>query len=167
MAVVLTLRLLRHGATDWSDAGRYTGLVDVSLNADGRAQADALKVAGFDYDTVLTSDLRRCVETAARAGVDTTREPALREFDFGEMAGLTWADLDPDTQTRLLDYNGFVAPGGESVSAFGARVEGLVDGLRTGFHLLVTHGGVIHHLLRREGIARHIGPGEWTDLILR
>jgi 2,3-bisphosphoglycerate-dependent phosphoglycerate mutase len=164
--VGLTLRLLRHGRTEWSDTGRYTGHADVGLTASGRKELAAVELPPTDYASVVASDLRRCQETAELIGVAAVSSRELREFDFGRMEGATWDDLDSTTQAALLAYDDFVAPGGESVEAFGTRVDSFVAGLADGHHLLITHGGVIHHLLRREGVARHIAPGEWIDLEL-
>ena len=161
----LTLRLVRHGETDWSAQRRYTGRTDVELNAAGRAQAERLRViVADDVDAVWCSDLQRCVETARLMGVDAVVTAALREFDFGTLEGKRWADLDEPTQRGLLDFDGFVAPGGESVDDFGCRIDAFVDGLAPGCHLVITHGGVIRHLLRRAGADVDVRPGTWRDL---
>ena len=87
-----------------------------------------------------------------------------RAFDFGDLEGLRWDDLDNATRAGLLDFDGFVAPGGESVADFGARIDAFVDGLGPGHHLLITHGGVIRHLLRRAGSDSMVEPGSWRDI---
>jgi len=165
--VGLTLRLVRHGETDWSAQRRYTGRTDLALNAAGRTQAAGLAaIAGDPYDSVWCSDLARCVETARLMGVMASRTPALREFDFGELEGKQWDELDDAAQQALLAFDGFAAPGGDSVADFGARVDEFVDGLGDGHHLLVTHGGVIRHLLRRVAGDADVRPGTWRDLEL-
>ncbi len=161
----MRLRLVRHGETDWSAERRYTGHTDVPLNADGVAQADALRaIADGPYDSIWCSDLSRCVETARLMGVDATPTSALREFDFGDLEGKRWDDLDEVTQQGLLDFDGFVAPGGESVAEFGARIDAFVAQLGPGHHLLVTHGGVIRALVRRSGADRDVRPGTFSDV---
>jgi len=163
--VVKLLRLVRHGETEWAAAGRYTGHTDIDLNANGEAQAAALAgIADHDYASRWTSDLARCVETARRMGVDATQTAELREFDFGRIEGLRWDELDAGTQQRLIEFDGFEAPGGERVADFGARIDAFVEGLGPGHHLLVTHGGVIRHLLRRTGTDVSVEPGTWRDL---
>ncbi len=61
------LVLLRHGETVWNKGGRLTGWADIDLSEKGVAQArDAgrlLKEAGFTFDIVFTSVLRRAVRT--------------------------------------------------------------------------------------------------------
>lgn len=164
----MRLRLVRHGETDWSAERRYTGHTDVPLNAAGVAQAEALcTIAAGRYDSIWCSDLTRCVETAHLMGVDAQLTPQLREFDFGEIEGKRWDDLDEAVQRGLLDFDGFVAPGGESVVAFGERIDGFLAGLGPGHHLLVTHGGVVRHLLRRADTDREVRPASWRDLEIR
>lgn len=160
----LILRLLRHGRTAWTDEGRYCGHRDIALNEAGRRSAMTLALEMREIDLVQTSDLRRCVETSSLAGLDAAPTSALREFDFGEIEGATWDDLEPATQNGLLAFDDFVAPGGESVADFAARIDAHIDTLPDGHHLLVTHGGVIRHLLRREGRDGRVAPGTWIDL---
>ena len=163
----MILRLVRHGETDWSAERRYTGRTDVRLNDVGRRQAAALSgIATGPYESVWCSDLRRCVDTARLMGAEATPTAELREFDFGEIEGRQWADLDAATQQGLLDFDGFVAPGGESVAAFGLRIDRFVDGLADGHHLLIVHGGVVRHLLRRIGADADVRPGTWRDVEL-
>ena len=164
----MRLRLVRHGETDWSAQRRYTGHTDVPLNPSGVVQAEALRsIADEPYDSVWCSDLTRCVETARLMGVDAVCTPALREFDFGDIEGKRWDDLDEATQRGLLAFDGFVAPGGESVVDFAGRVDAFVTDLGAGHHLLVVHGGVVRHLLRRAGADADVRPGSWRDVELR
>ncbi|MEO0493132.1 MAG: histidine phosphatase family protein [Actinomycetota bacterium] len=159
---------MRHGETDWSAQRRYTGRTDLDLNAEGRRQATALAViAAEPYASVWCSDLIRCVETARLMGVDATPTADLREFDFGELEGKRWDELDEATQEGLLDFDGFAAPGGETVPEFGARIDAFVDRLSAGRHLVIGHGGVIRHLLRRTGTDADVRPGTWRDVELR
>lgn len=94
--------LIRHGATDWNHQGRRQGRRDIPLNEDGRAQmhrcGDAL--AGLKVDAILTSPLARATESAAilaeHFGISADRirrEPGLIERDFGDIDGMTQAEL--------------------------------------------------------------------------
>lgn len=159
------LRLVRHGETEWSAEGRYTGHRDIGLSPAGVAQAEALAaIASTTYTSHWTSDLRRCTETARLMGVEAQATPDLREFDFGLVEGKRWDDLDDATKRSLVDFDGFVAPGGERVVDFAARVDAFVDRLGDGHHLLITHGGVIRYLLRRTGADARIAAGTWRDV---
>jgi broad specificity phosphatase PhoE len=79
------LYLMRHGAVSYFDAdGRPVQPDEVSLNEDGRAQAEAARVLleGVTFDRVLTSGLPRTVETARAIAPDAELEewPDLREL---------------------------------------------------------------------------------------
>jgi len=162
--VGLTLRLVRHGRTTWNEEGRYAGHCDIGVSVPGRSALAELVLPAADYTSVVSSDLRRCRETADALGVAPRWEPSLREFDFGDLEGLTWNDLDAVTQEALADYDRFVAPGGESVASFGRRVDAFTQSLHDGLHLVITHGGVIRHLQRLHGSELVVAPGEWCDL---
>jgi probable phosphoglycerate mutase len=165
---VIELWLVRHGATDWSDAGRLNGWSDVPLNVRGRAQADALRtrVAGIDFAGIWSSDLGRAVATAEAMAVEPTRLPALRELDFGDLEGAGWAELDPDVQAALIEFDGFEAPRGGSVASLREGLHAFTRGLEGGRHLVVTHGGPIRALLRDAGADRQVVPGELLVLQL-
>ncbi len=165
MVVELRLRLVRHGATRWSSEGRFAGHADIELSDAGRRQAATLRDRlGAGFDSVWSSDLRRCVETAALAGVKAKTTGSLRELDFGSIEGKRWEELDPGTQRDLVAFDEFHAPGGESVAAFTTRIDQFLEELRTGHHLLVTHGGVIRYLSRRVGHDVRVEPADWIDL---
>jgi probable phosphoglycerate mutase len=162
----VTLFLVRHGATDWTEAGRFNGMTDVPLNEAGRAQARQLKteLAGMSFVSVLSSDLVRALETAELAAGTAAVDGRLRELDFGELEGKTWDECSPETQESLLAFDTFVAPGGESVGALAQRVRELVGDLGSGDHLLFTHGGVIRLLLRAAGRDERVHPGQLVQL---
>lgn len=159
--VGVTLWLVRHGATDWSDAGRFNGWTDVALNARGRDQARRLPsmLEARAGTPIWTSDLIRARATAAALG-EACVDPRLRELDFGELEGLTWQQCEPEIQRALTRFDEFAAPGGESVAALADRIEAFISELDEGDHVLVTHGGVIRLLARRYGCDRHLLPGQ-------
>ena len=164
--MAVTLWLVRHGATAWSETGRVCGWTDVPLSAAGRGQAQLFqpRLQGLAFDGVWTSDLVRASEFARLAFGDATPDTSLRELDFGELEGRTWHDLEQPIRDALLRFDGFVAPGGESVAAFENRVVGFLSGLTPGEHLVFTHGGVVRLLTRLLGVASSPVPGELTVL---
>lgn len=160
MGMGLTLVLVRHGETDWTAERRYCGLTDLALNETGRRQARALAdLATEPFTTAWVSPLRRCRETATLIGLEARVSDALREFDFGALEGKRWDDLDESTRAGLVDFDDFVAPRGESATALGERVDAFVSSLGAGRHVLVTHGGVIRHVLRRSGAEVYVAAG--------
>ena len=88
----------------------------------------------------------------------------LREIDFGDLEGKTWDECDQDTQRALVRFEGFSAPGGESVDTLQERVLGFLAGLAPGNHLIFTHGGVIRLLQARSGSGPPPRPGELVVL---
>src|SRR5438445_4823366 len=85
------LWLLRHGETEWSKSGQYTGLTDLPLTVEGEAQARQAKatLAGVDFGLVLTSPLQRARTTAALTGFpDAELEPDAVEWNYGDYEGI-------------------------------------------------------------------------------
>lgn len=85
--------LVRHGETERSARGAYSGRAEVALNDHGREQASAaaerLRDAGID--AVHSSPLSRALDTAeaiaAVAGVPVTVDERLTEVDYGPLEG--------------------------------------------------------------------------------
>lgn len=162
------LWLVRHGSTDWSDAGRLNGWTDVPLNERGRSQARSLadRLDGTAFAGIWSSDLSRATETARLAVGEPVPDRRLRELDFGALEGRRWEEIPTDVQRALTTFDGFEASGGESVALLRSRVRGFVERLPEGDHLVFTHGGVIRLLLREAGADRRILPGEVVQVVL-
>ncbi len=151
--MVVKVWMVRHGETEWNANRRFQGWTDVVLTDTGRAQATLLAGAltTMRFDSVWSSDLSRAIETARLAYGEPTPDPRLRELNFGELEGSVWDELTPSVQSELVAFDGFVAPGGESVTEFKSRVIEFLDNLPGGDHLVVTHGGVIRMVTRECG----------------
>ncbi len=140
--------LVRHGATDWSQAGRHTGRTDVALNADGLRQASTLgpRLAHWSFDAVLCSTLQRATTTCQRAGyLDAAQlDPDLREWHYGEYEGLTTAEIRERDPGWNLWADG--VPNGETLEQVAERADRVVATLRglRGNVAVFAHG----HLLR-------------------
>jgi broad specificity phosphatase PhoE len=103
----------------------------------------------------LASPAMRCRQTAGAAGFpEPAIEPALAECDFGSWAGRTLADVhatEPDAAAAWMTDPDAAPHGGESLTAFAARVGGWLDrqaGL-DGRAVAFTHGGVVKAALVR------------------
>ncbi|MDO6460560.1 histidine phosphatase family protein [Granulosicoccaceae sp. 1_MG-2023] len=151
--------IVRHGVTDHNLSRRIQGQVDTPLNAQGLQQAAELGRALSDeaIDHVYSSDLRRARQTteavlrANRAGLPVDFTPALRERHYGEYQ-------DQPLPHIYLEYEEFgdgredrAPAGGESLSAFHARIgafwAGLLSRHSAGTILLSAHGGVTRSLM--------------------
>ena len=162
----MTLRrliLLRHGQTDYNVDGRMQGHLDSNLTAEGHDQAAAAApvLAELAPDRVISSDLRRAVDTAevvaAACGVPVKFDARLRETHLGHWQGRTVAEIDRDYPGAIAEWRSdpaWAPPGGESRIAVVARSRPVVDELEAEFAdarsetvLLVAHGGMIAGLV--------------------
>ncbi|MDQ5898826.1 MAG: 2,3-bisphosphoglycerate-dependent phosphoglycerate mutase [Pseudomonadota bacterium] len=157
------LTLVRHGETDSNRSHRFQGQLDVPLNDTGLRQAErvAERLAAERFDAIVTSDLARVRQTAApllaRLGARPEVDPVWREQGFGLFEGLTAEEViarHPALWQQWLRQDAdFALPGGESVRAFSARINGALDALAARHPgqrvLVVTHGGVLDMLWRR------------------
>ena len=139
---------VRHGATEWSRAGRHTGRTDLPLLEEGRRQAQELgrRLAEHRFSLVLTSPLRRARETCELAGYGGVAQVCddLREWDYGDFEGLTTAEIRSLRPGWTLWLDG--APGGERSSDVGRRADRVIATARAepGDVLVFAHA----HLLR-------------------
>ena len=88
------LVLVRHGETDWNREGRFQGQIDIPLNANGRAQAEAASnvLAPVCIQRAYTSCMARPRQTAeailaAHPGVPLTSTSGLVEIGHGLWEG--------------------------------------------------------------------------------
>jgi broad specificity phosphatase PhoE len=143
--------LVRHGETEWSRDLRHTGRTDVPLTEAGEQQArtvgEALRVREFSL--VLSSPLRRALDTARVAGFEPERCDDLAEWDYGEYEGRRTVEIREEVPDWTIWRYG--ARGGESVQEIGARVDRVVEELRRveGDVLVFAHGHVLRVLAAR------------------
>jgi probable phosphoglycerate mutase len=120
--------LVRHGATEWSEASRHTGRTDLPLLAEGRRQAEELaKILNpADFGQVLCSPLRRARETCELAGFGERAEicPELHEWDYGDYEGLTTVQIHELRPDWWLWRDG--CPGGEMPDQVVARADRVI-----------------------------------------
>ncbi|MFC4637162.1 histidine phosphatase family protein [Deinococcus hohokamensis] len=151
--------VVRHGESTWNFSGRYQGQTDVPLSPVGVLQAASLaeRLTGQHFGAVYTSDLTRAAQTAEAVAErlagspPVVREPALREINVGELAGLVIGDIRERYPAYLqaLSQDSWTTrrPGGESMEDLFARSGEAFARLRArhpGQRVLVfTHGGVV------------------------
>ena len=107
-----TLVLLRHGETPLTAEKRFSGRGDPSLTERGleQARAAAARLSSYDVSAVVSSPLRRAMQTARVAadllGLDVVIDDGLIETDFGEWEGLTFGEARsrwPEQMQAWLD----------------------------------------------------------------
>lgn len=169
-AAMTRICLVRHGETEWNAQQRIQGNLDIPLNANGMAQADAAArgLVGAGIESIYSSDLARARQTAEAAaqhiGCPLLFCQQLRERRFGVFEGLTYGEAKrrfPDVYARVQSREaGFAIPGGESLRQLAARVETAlrrIAGDHSGQNVLVvTHGGVL-------GVAYCLATGRALD----
>ena len=132
-----TIVLIRHGETGM--AGRFCGHSDPDLNTVGQHEAIhvAEEVSRLSIARIYSSDLRRASQTAKaiaqQTGIAADYLTGLREVHFGQWEGLTWQEIEarfPDEADQWLrEFPLRSAPGGETYTAFTARVETAIAAL--------------------------------------
>jgi probable phosphoglycerate mutase len=138
--------LVRHGETEWSRELKHTGRTDVPLTENGERQGRRLAKALHDreFALVLSSPLRRAVETARLAGFEPELRDELTEWDYGDYEGRRTAEIREQVPDWTIWRDG--APNGESAEEVAARADRVVAEIRAvdGNVLVFAHG----HLLR-------------------
>jgi len=167
--------LVRHGQTERSAVGMYSGQLDVPLTATGREQAQhtARALAGTGIDAVITSPLVRARDTAQAiadaAGVTLTVDERLVEVDYGPFEGLdrdgARAAFGQAFEDWRADPFGSPVPGMEPLPAALARARaGTADALAAHDHpVLVGHQGILRIVLVALG---EIEPGDYFHMRL-
>ena len=167
---------IRHGETAWNVDTRIQGHLDIPLSANGRWQAERLAEALRDepIKAIYASDLTRAWETAQYIGqvhgLQLNKEVGLRERDFGDFEGKTFAEIEmllPEQSMRWRKRDpDFYPAGGESLVALRARVMEAAERLAAqhpGEQIaLVGHGGVMDVLYRAATRLDIQAPRTWT-----
>jgi 2,3-bisphosphoglycerate-dependent phosphoglycerate mutase len=95
--------LLRHGESQWNKENRFTGWTDVDLSEKGEEEArkagKTMKEAGYDFDIVFTSVLKRAIRTMTLAlgemdlwWLPVVKSWRLNERHYGALQGLNKAE---------------------------------------------------------------------------
>ena len=167
---------IRHGETAWNVDTRIQGHLDIPLSAKGRWQAERLANALRDepITAIYASDLSRAWETAQYVGhtqgLPVIKEVALRERDFGDFEGKTFAEIEvllPEQSLRWRKRDPeFYPAGGESLVALRTRVMEVAErlaALHPGEQIaLVGHGGVMDVLYRAATRLDIQAPRTWA-----
>jgi len=161
-----TLLLVRHGETPWNNTARVQGWAPVALSERGQDQADRLAARlarEYSVDRLISSDLRRTVETARPIGravdCELTTDCRWRERNFGCLQGLSYGELflgHPEFTLSEVGYQAAEATpeGGESLIDQRTRVLAAFEALRGELAadetvVVVTHGGPLYIITGR------------------
>ncbi len=182
------LVLVRHGESEWNKLNLFTGWRDPGLTETGTAEAHRagklIKAQGFVFDIAYTSVLRRAqitleimLEELGQQGLETIKDQALNERDYGDLSGLNkddarkrWGEEQVHVWRRSFDI---APPGGESLKDTAARVlpyyeAQILPQVKAGKNVLVAaHGNSLRALIMlldklspEEIVKLNLGTGE-------
>lgn len=154
--------ILRHGFSEYNKEKRYSGQLDVSLEAEGIAQAQCAAqyiLENYTIDSIYSSDLSRAVETArpvAEAlGLPIIRDKDLREVDMGQWHGMLSADVKaqyPEELRQLRENPGPSRRGITGENDYEVRercvraIRGIARDNEGKTVLIASHGGAIRSI---------------------
>jgi probable phosphoglycerate mutase len=156
-----TTLLLRHGETPLSAEKRFAGIGEIPLTETGvmQARAAAKALVGRSIDSIVSSPLGRARQTAQEVadvlGLPVRTEDGLRETDFGDWEGYSFAEVRERWPAELdawLADPSVAPPHGESFTDTARRVQTARDKLLVRFRqqtvLVVSHVTPIKMLVR-------------------
>jgi 2,3-bisphosphoglycerate-dependent phosphoglycerate mutase len=169
------LVLVRHGESEWNKLNLFTGWKDPDLTekgiAEARKGAELLRAEGHRFDIAFTSVLKRAqhtldiiLEVLGQSGLETIRDQALNERDYGDLSGLNkddarkrWGEDQVHIWRRSYDIP---PPGGESLKDTAVRVLPYWEAqiwpqLQAGRNVIVAaHGNSLRALIMKlEGLS--------------
>ncbi len=182
-----TLVLVRHGQSEWNLKNLFTGWKDPDLTEQGVQEAisagNLLKAENLNFDIAFTSVLTRAQRTLNliltqldQEGLETIKDQALNERDYGDLTGLNkddarekWGEEQVHIWRRSYDVP---PPGGESLKNTAERVmpyyeEKIVPEITAGKNVIIAaHGNSLRSLIMKlenlspeEILKRELGTG--------
>jgi len=159
-----TFYLIRHATNDYVGNTIVGWTPGVSLNAEGRGQAERLawKLLGRGITRLCSSPLERALETAApiakALGLRVEVRDALGEVRFGEWSGKRIAELERDPRWHLFSQyrSGTRPPGGELMIESQSRIVTELEQLRAR-HPGETIAAVSHADIIRAALVYYAG----------
>jgi len=145
------LWLIRHGETEWSQTGQHTSRTDLALRPVGELQAAALKpiLSAHRFTLVLSSPMKRALETAHLAGLQPEIDPNLHEWFYGEYEGLTSDQIHKVIPNWTIWT--MTPKGGETADQVAARADHVISRVAAidGDVALFSHGHMLRVLAAR------------------
>ena len=125
------LILVRHGESTGNAEGRLLGRLYAPLTDRGLDQARRLGPAVAGATRLISSPLRRAVDTAEALGTGLPVEIDERwiEVDYGQFDGMKLGDVPAEMWTRWRSDISFRPAGGESLAEAGVRVRAACEDL--------------------------------------
>ena len=116
------LYVVRHGRTEVNAAGKLLGRGDPELDEAGRTQALDLANRLGKVDLVISSTLKRTMETASYISDTVETDPRWLELDYGKLEGYSIESIDSEVWKKWRSDIHWAPDEGESLAALGVRV---------------------------------------------
>ena len=156
----MKIYLVRHGETDWNQAGLLQGQTDIALNAQGLEQAReaAERLKEVPFELAFCSPLIRAKRTAETIigdrKITLTADERLRELNFGPWEGVDIRTIKDAASQPFTNPGSYIPPeGAESFAQLYKRSGEFVDQVLLPLEgtyetvLVVAHGGVNRSIL--------------------
>ncbi len=152
--LVVVLILVRHGQSTANAASLLVGRTDVELTEEGRAQARSLVGALDSVRVVISSPLRRALETARLAlpGHELIVDDAFIEQDYGTHDGHALSDVPREQWREFRSSHVAALGGGESLADVDARVHARLD------EWLDDNNSALHDDEHHVVVVSHVSP---------
>ncbi len=153
------ITLLRHGESEGNSTGLLQGQFDYPLTSSGIEQARTLanywKSTEFKFDLIITSPLRRAVQTAEIISENLHApiefDPAWKERDFGHLQGSRLDEIDQlEPHVDFFHpYNPIGVNGESQIDLYIRASQALqrIIRLPPASYLVVSHGGILNKAL--------------------
>lgn len=154
------LILIRHCETRSNVEGTVQGRRNLALSDRGEKQARLVGeyVRGnFSIERVISSNRKRCIQTASEINQNVEINPLLREIHWGDWEGKKWADVKleypDDIEAFLTADPTFATPNGDSLMSFIQRIDQAISDLDlvnlNGDIAIVSHEGTVRTMITR------------------
>lgn len=153
--------LVRHAESVANAEGAWNGRTDGPLSESGQASLGPLarRLAGWDFDVVVSSPLERAMQTARSFSSEVVPDESFIEIDLGHWEGMPFTEVEEkhgeELALAISTRNRPLGGIGESLNEVAQRAHRAVDELfarlRPGQRAaVVTHGGLIQSVLHRH-----------------
>ena len=142
----MDIYVVRHGQTDWNQKGILLGSTDMGLNEIGKEQALQLKkkLKHIKFDHVISSDLKRTIETAKIVANNFIKNSKLRERNYGILEGTCPENISKywDVTQNLQDCE--VEPIKDFLNRVFTELDFIIEKYESSDNILIiTHYGVV------------------------
>lgn len=152
-----------HSTTQDNEKRLATGWSQGQLSELGLEQAEELRhiVSQQDFDLVISSDLKRAVDTAAIAFTkfERTTDERLREIDFGDLEKTDKGKIE----TELENYVEHPFPNGESFKQVELRIQQFLDDVKKKYD--GTHIAIVAHQAPQLALDVLVKGRTWEEAI--